>query len=925
MRRWYLVVIAVVVLALVVIAWRVTVGHRDAQRAAQGSGSSSGLRRGPAVRVVTGVIAGAIRDDANAPVAAARVCASAQGREPRCTSSDAAGAYELAGLSAVGYEVTAAATGHRPARYLGVGGRPLLVVLGPGERRSGVDLVLRAGAVEIEGTVADINGGPIAHARVRAATEDFGLNDPRHWYPPIETDAAGAFTLWVTPGDVHLEAVADGYAFVEQDAVAPGQTEILLTPEGAISGTVVDAAGTPVADADVHADWVSVHGTTHTDDAGRFRIEGLVPGRYDVIARAAEGYGRTAGSLTVGLGTQIDGITIQLVPAARVSGRVENEAHESCAGAEVTLHEPALDRDIVLEPAADGTLGASGVLPGTYVVRARCPGHYIKEPLARVAVAREDRVGLVWPMTSATTVRGHVRQSDGTPVERATISVKGKAFYDDTESGIDGTYELTRLGPGDYTLTASTASKSRAEVALAITAATPVVEKDLTLDVGAQIRGVVVDTEGAAVPGLEVRAEAPRVRGGLETSGSDGTFTIAMRPGSYTLVAGPDWKHPLNEPVPVVVAAGQTVTARLVVPPQTGTITGTVADDKGAPVGDAYVTATLSNGFFDSLTRLTLNEHPVLTAADGSFALRGLGTGTYSVEAMRRGGGSARVKGIEVGGTVRLVIAATSSVAGTVAYADGSHPETMKVTVREEAADYFLAETFFHTHGAFTLANVHAGNLTFAVTTPDGLGVATATVAPGEDKGGVTITLERSVTVRGRVVEAVTRAPLPGYMLSAKTKRAKLGDVLDADDTARISGPDGRFAILAPRGETEVTAYSSDFLRSGSCNLPVTVTLTGDADIGDLAVALPSASRDDTGYVGFELGKGAAKLEVISVDAQAPAATSGLVVHDVITSISGVTGPLLERCRSTLLQAAPGTSLSIGLLRGATVNVVVAP
>jgi C-terminal processing protease CtpA/Prc len=43
------------------------------------------------------------------------------------------------------------------------------LVLGLGEHRDGVDLVLPAGGVEITGTVSDLRGGPIARAEVHAS------------------------------------------------------------------------------------------------------------------------------------------------------------------------------------------------------------------------------------------------------------------------------------------------------------------------------------------------------------------------------------------------------------------------------------------------------------------------------------------------------------------------------------------------------------------------------------------------------------------------------------------------------------------------------------------------------------------------------------------------------------------------------------
>jgi len=113
--------------------------------------------------------------------------------------------------------------------------------LAAGEHKTGVDVELSHGGVEITGTVADITGGPIAHARVWASEGQRwrrGSGATTHG----ETDEQGRFSLWVKPGEITVTAAADGYADNEEGVHAPGKVEILLTPESSLPGTVVDAA-----------------------------------------------------------------------------------------------------------------------------------------------------------------------------------------------------------------------------------------------------------------------------------------------------------------------------------------------------------------------------------------------------------------------------------------------------------------------------------------------------------------------------------------------------------------------------------------------------------------------------------------------------------------------------------------------------------
>jgi C-terminal processing protease CtpA/Prc len=68
------------------------------------------------------------------------------------------------------------------------------------------------------------------------------------------------------------------------------------------------------------------------------------------------------------------------------------------------------------------------------------------------------------------------------------------------------------------------------------------------------------------------------------------------------------------------------------------------------------------------------------------------------------------------------------------------------------------------------------------------------------------------------------------------------------------------------------------------------------------------------------------KLEVSWIDPAGPAANTELEVGDVITSVDGVdvTGANAPQA-GTLMRAPPGTKLALGLARGATVTVVLAP
>jgi protocatechuate 3,4-dioxygenase beta subunit len=975
------------VLALIVVAiagllvWRCRGGSADDAPAARGSGSArtgSALSKAPVTasqprpdpaRVKRGSITGRITaDDTKQPVAGARVCASGESRdyasetlrEPACAQSDANGAYTIGNLLPAEYAVSAAAKPYRPELFHPGGNKRISSFpLRAGEAKAGVDLALRTGGAEIRGTVSDLTGGPIAKARVWSDRP----------YVATETDDKGQFTLWVSKGHHGVTAAADGYADSTDYLHAPGKAEILLTPESSLSGSVVDGtSGQPVEGARVTlGDWSEAE-TTFSDTAGKFRIPRIGPGRRTLTARTDRGYGRTEGSVLVGLGQHVDGITVKLYPAARFEARIViagSDPKKPCEHPRASLREEAAQRWVQLRAEPDGLLWADGVLPGEYKPSVGCDGYQTRDKYDTIVVADAPVTGVIWEVDAGAVIKGRVLTKSGEPVEDADVwarttggAARAKVGWGGDESGRDGSYELTGLKPGPYRIeVSSTKGAAPKDGYKADVTAGGVTTQDLVLEDVGTLSGSVVDEAGAPVNGIQISTRLLTAGGrggwgGDRSTDDAGNFTIeGLRPGDYRVLAQRGWSDTLRKPGTtddakqgerVTVRAGQVASVKLVVESQSGQIKGAVVDIDGQPVSDAFVSAARESDAAGAQrtnvqdTRWSWMDKPVLTGTDGTFTLTKLSPGTYTLRAFRKGGGEAIAEHIEVGATAKLQIKPTGSIEG-VATGPGGAPIELSVSMSDPATGFWRSEDYYRTDGRFAIKDLPKGHFRITAESAGITKQVEIDLAEGEHKTGVTIQLEALITLTGRVVDATTQKPVPGVHMSATTADGDGGWSFSSLDEVNVSDETGAFTIeRAPKGRVLLRGMPKDWRDSDYSMLSLTRTV-GDGPKVDLGTVPIIKKRVKPGDPVGELGVNFAEqppgtppdkheYKVSWIDPKGPAAQTDLKVGDVIITIDGtdVAGGA-SQAGWVLMRAAPGTKLTLGLQRGASVVVTLSP
>lgn len=239
--------------------------------------------------------------------------------------TDADGRYVIRALAPGAYHVTASRSGHLQRQY-GQAGRSTLgrrVVVRAGAQVTGIDVALLRGGV-ITGLVTDVAGEPLPGVSVLALAAVPRGRQTHALFQQMQTDDRGRFRMHGLPPGEYLVAANPQHGHgmshaLRQDVpehgpvltFAPGATRAadaqrfaladgqeisvdipLLTGRlVTVAGRVVDASGRPLERTSVRLvpDDADVLETRSYPllGAGEFRAEGLAPGPYTLLVRAA--------------------------------------------------------------------------------------------------------------------------------------------------------------------------------------------------------------------------------------------------------------------------------------------------------------------------------------------------------------------------------------------------------------------------------------------------------------------------------------------------------------------------------------------------------------------------------------------------------------------------------------------------------------
>lgn len=345
------------------------------------------------------------------------------------------GAWRLAAASAQGFLPFAPEWGHSPVVFQSAAGR----------RIRGVQVFLTP-AIDYLGVVLSPppEPAPVRGAEVRLLGASAGDQALLPLRDRFATDERGEFHFQA-PDNAALEArhpdFAPGRAQVDFSARVSHRLVIALGPRkgsapqaGSIAGRVVDPRASPVAGALVSAapeaqeSDENPSSQTTTDAQGRFRLEGLEPGRYRVAAQQ-EGW---APALRSGVSAGAGDLLLELGEGAKLVGSVRDVAGQPIPSFAIrVLHR---DGPLRLERAYSGArfdpqgqFEIAGLPPGPALVSASAPGFAESKALEIALVASPApaaRADLVLSAGARLTGRV-VERGTRRPLAGARVQVEG--------------------------------------------------------------------------------------------------------------------------------------------------------------------------------------------------------------------------------------------------------------------------------------------------------------------------------------------------------------------------------------------------------------------------------------------------------------------------------------------------------------------
>jgi protocatechuate 3,4-dioxygenase beta subunit len=350
-----------------------------------------------------------------------------------------------------------------------VEGRSDPVAVSTGAEVEGVVIRLRAGA-SVAGSVFGEDGAPVKGAVVRVLEIEEGVDTTNEWTwrwrlrqaEAHLVDEDGGFRVeGLKPGRAILAAEAPGH----QEVVLQGLTlsegstlsgQVVRLPKGlAIAGIVTDEGGAPIAGARVshasadgsmsRASWT---GGAPTDAKGRFEIDRLRAGNYNLTA-SADGRARVS---VGGVAAGTKDVRIVMPEGRSIEGRVVQPDGSAAARVRVWANKPDGSSNGWAQTDEEGKFKIDGLGPGPHNLGARSSDP--KHRQVQVEGIQAGTRGVEIRLETGLTITGKVVDHDGNPVAGVGVVARPQGGEGRpqgwAQTDEQGNFTVGGLDEGDY-------------------------------------------------------------------------------------------------------------------------------------------------------------------------------------------------------------------------------------------------------------------------------------------------------------------------------------------------------------------------------------------------------------------------------------------------------------------------------------------
>ena len=672
----------------------------------------------------------------------------------------------------------------------------------------------------VTGNVVDLNNHAIGSATISILT---GPTAGRQ----ALSDATGKYTLsGLAPGTYTLVARRTGFnsqqTTVTVTAGATANLDFTLAANTAVGGTLQGTLTRgdnrlPVANATVTLQPVT--GSTQTVTTGGdgfYSFTGLVTGSYGLTVGATGFATLTRSGITVRDG-QVTTVNFQLNTVQSqvgiLTGQVKSAAGVGIQGIDVRLIN-GLSAGLSATTNSSGFYSIRGIVPGTYNVR--FSGGNFTAATSSAVITAGATTTLNATLTNGAgggSITGTVLDPSGNAIVGARVDITAGpvvGLFDVTST--DGTFDLTGLPDGTYTLRARATGFQDATGTVTITNAGTVTQNltpavDTLSNFGAITGRITGGASSGSTAGATVTITGGALDGTSTAADGQGDYVLANLPaGTYTLTFAMTGQTSVVRSNVVVTSGSSTVVNATFTNGGTGgTLSGTVVDTDGNAVSG--VTVTVKKG--------TTQVTTATTDANGQYSID-LAAGTYSVQFSKTGFNSSTTSNVVItnGGTKVLDVTlsggtgtgtGTGAISITVKDLSGRGVPNVQAELVGTGVDRFGTSD---SSGKVQFTNVPSGTYTLQLNAAGTIPVTRNNVVVTDGKTTtVTVTIQQQLNTSsiGGVVRNQSGLPIQGAKVTVKS-----GPFAGLNVT---TGADGRFLFLGlPVGGYVVEAAATGFV-----------------------------------------------------------------------------------------------------------------